>query len=442
MKSHRQVLPWAKILSTGSIREKTTDGAEGPPLSEYFRTAERPRFEIATKRSKLSYRLDTDAQPRFDPGSGKGSLTVVTNVKLIFFAKKDPENVTSESAVLEVPYLEVRNIEVKSGLLKTRIEVTTRRDEVISFSPGDTDAQELEDYIATAIRRWRRIRQNLNAASEQSEQIRKYIESGEPEAAKDAYREALEHVETATQAADDLGEDTTTVIETQIERTERLLESSRVQGHRTRAEQHLDSAARYIDRQQYAEAYESYLSALQQRHKALAIAENSGVEVNGRLDDEIGEVQGLASELKRDVLDAAERARERAMAADTPGAAVSNWQEALTQYRSLLELGWGTDLGRDPVDTDALRMQIEWVVQNLKDARRSVATKQEKQGDRLALGRPDDDDVFQIIEHYESALAHLQRVEALSKEYRSGDPSKSLSVWMSHVEQKIDHWRD
>jgi hypothetical protein len=95
---------------------------------------------------------------------------------------------------------------------------------------------------------------------------------------------------------------------------------------------------------------------------------------------------------------------------------VAEWELALDHYRETLAAGWGTDAAFAGA-TDALRMQIEWVVTNIVRERKRLASSMEADAKRHRV----EGNGERAADCYEAAAAHLTKARRLAAEYDTGD---------------------
>jgi hypothetical protein len=163
--------------------------------------------------------------------------------------------------------------------------------------------------------------------------------------------------------------------------------------------------------------------------QALTVAEHNRFDAASDIRSDCEALADRIATLEARPLDLAERARERAQAASSTQDAVDHWESALAYYRTALEAGWGVDADFDG-GTDALRMQIEWVVATIVGLHRSRAEELVASGDEVAWTDSDT-----ATDRYETACDHLRCAHDLAIQYRAGD-AEALADWLARLDRK------
>lgn len=358
---------------------------------------------------------EQDGETRARGGSDGGTLLAATDRKLVVVLDTKTGRETAD-----IPFTDVRRIERDDGFLKTAVVLTVWGRGTVRLKPArGAPVDELVDYVRTASQTWQRVVAALQDARQQLSLFETRVEQGEMTAAVAARGSAVDHIETAadrvTVGSDAIRETLTARIET----VRGELRETAMRSRASRARTLVDEAAVQRDAAEYDEAYRTLQQAREHFDRALTIAIEDGSDAVRELQADLDDLADQERTLLARPLEAAERARERAQAAGDPEAAVAAWETALDRYRDTLRAGWGADAGFEG-DSDALRMQIEWVVATIVRKRRRVATRLESRGDACR----DRTDADSAADHYGAAAEQVAAARGLAAEYAAGDETE------------------
>ena len=342
---------------------------------------------------------------------GGGTLCAVTDRKLVFVV-----DAGSGIETADVPYEELTNVEVKSGFLRTNLAVQVWGHGTLRFNPDDSStAEAVVRFVTDAIDWWQNAVAALQDAKQHGTELTRHIEAENREAAADARRSVSENLTAAKDAADAANGVVKTPIEERIARVEVELARARMEVHFDRGRALAPTAFNLAMAARYDEAQESLERARRHVDTAFEIAQERGFSDRNRVRSLRNFLEEEAEELGSKPLERAEQALARAREAAGDHNSLREWEHALSCYRDALTAGWGTDTYEG--DTDSLRMEIEWLVAQVIDYRRSLADRYEAEGNTFeAL-----DAHTVTLDRYESACAHLATAARLAAEYQAGN---------------------
>ena len=373
---------------------------------------------------KLTHERDGETSER--GGGDGGVLFVATDRKLVFVLDTPTGRETAD-----IPYTDLKDATVDSGFFSTTVSVRVWGRGQFSLSPSKADdVSEIIAYITTASELWQRVVAALQDARQHISVLGSAIEDGRTAKAEAARQSARECIEKARERASDAPVPLRDAIASRIETVATELQRTRTESHFQRGETLTEQTTPVTETGEYDATYADWKRAREQFEMALRIAAEEGFDGAGDAQAEIAAIDERLSTLETQPLARAERARERAQRADDTAEAIGHWESALERYRNALEAGWGTDADFDG-ETDALRMQIEWVVTRLLALRQERARELESTGDDIAWS-----DSESARKPYEQARDHLDGARRLAAVYRAGDPS-ALALARDRLDDKI-----
>jgi len=344
---------------------------------------------------------------------GDEAVLAVTDRKLVFVIRSETERLQTA----DVPYTDLRTVEEGGGLLRTQVSITVWGRGTFRLRPRETDrVADVVAFVTEASETWQRTVAALQDARQQFVALSDAVEDGDMAAARAAREAVHEKVATARERAGDADDPVLSTIEERAEAVERDLARTRMETRFERAGTLRPRARELADAGAYTGAYATLARARAHVETALAIATEWEFPMADRLRSETDALAERIADLESLPLERAQRALERALSVDDPRRAVAAWEDALAHYRDALAAGWGTDADFDG-GTDALRMQIEWLVATVLDVRCRLAQRYESEGDtyhtagaRAVAG-----------DRYETACTHLAAARRLAAQYRAGD---------------------
>ncbi len=357
---------------------------------------------------------------------GEGTLVVATDRKLVFAVDTGAGVETSE-----VSYTDLRAVGIDSGFLHTEVFVRIWGRGTIRFEPHQTGvAEEFVAFVDAASDVWDRVVAALQDARQYIAELPDRLVENEDEAVE-IHAAAREAIETARERAATAPGAVTAAIEARIETVERELARTRAEGRLDRARELHGEAGDLVRANRFAAAVETHRRARSDLELVTSLIEEWGFDLRARLGTERERLADQRTLLESRPLERAEEALARAHEAETRNDAVRAWEHALACYREALTLGWGTDI--DIGDTDALRMQVQWLVGRVVERRRELADRYEAEGDTFCalavegVGR----------DRYETACVHLVAAHRLAVQYRTGDPT-ALRRRVRWIDEKLE----
>lgn len=299
---------------------------------------------------------------------GGRSLILATNKKLLFVAEAP-----SGPDVVEVPYLNVRQVETAGGFFTTTVAVEVWARGSYEFTPQrGSDASSFVESVKELTESWQRTVAALEDAETIADELAERVAAGDREGAdeaRDRLDEKLGRAERTAAAAPDGAVDP---LEERIETVRQSVARTRTDGRMERAATLVEEARQQTDATAYTDAYRRYARARSHLETALVAALEWDFAVVSEVQDRIGRIDTRLEQLRVRPIALAKQARERALKTNRLSVAVEARQAAFEHYRDALTAGWGTEI-EFAGETDELREQIEAVVAELIDGRRELA---------------------------------------------------------------------
>ena len=341
-------------------------------------------------------------------GGDGGTVLAVTDRKLVFVV-----DTRSGLETADVPYTDLKDITADSGILKTTLSVRVWGRGTYSFEPtAGSGAERVAEFATNGSRTWQRVVAALQDARQHISTIETYVADGDMDAAWSACDSARSNIGTAETRIAESQRWFRDPLEERTERVETELSRRWMVARFERGKTLLGEATTQTEARRYDDAAATFQQARQHLERALTIAIEDGFALASDIQSTLSDLHDRLDTLRACPLTLAERARVQAQLADSPELAIVAWEETLDHYRDALAAAWGTDIDFEG-ETDALRMQIEWVVANLLRERERLAATLEARGD--ASGNEEGG------EHYRTAIDELARAHHLASQYRAGD---------------------
>ena len=372
---------------------------------------------------------EEDGGDTYDKGGGDGgTLLAATDRKLVFVV-----DTRSGLETADVPYTDLKDVSVDSGILKTRLSVRVWGRGTYSFPPqGGDDTERVAEFATGASRTWQRVVAALQDARQHVSTIETYAADGDMDAARSARESARSNIETARTRITEAQRWFRTPLEERAERVDAELSRTWMAARFERGRTLLEEATGHTDAQRYDDAAATFQRARQHLERALTTAIEDGFALAGEIQSTLSALRDRLDTLRARPLTYAERSRARAQLAESPELAVVAWEDALGHYRDALDAAWGTDIDFQG-ETDALRMQIEWVVANLVRERERLAASLESEGDDRTPTGADE----QARDRYRGAADQLAMAHRLARQYRAGD-ADALAAHLDRLRAKAD----
>lgn len=404
------------MTGTNSFRARLFPGGEQQldenvvrTVDEKLESDERIEFRIP---STDSVTLDGNDGEKTIPVAADGqSLAVVTDRKLLF-AIETPNS----EAIEAVPYTDLKDIELSTGLFGTTLSVEVWAVGTYEFSPSKTESlEQAVEFVDRVSACWQQVVAALQKVEDQTEEIRDHLEAGQTDAAKTTRETAKRHLERAESkaTADDTG--ASEAMEQRIGETAREFDRARLEGRLARVETLRQEARHQTDSQAYTGAYNSYQRAREHLETALVIDIDRDFGRAGEIQEEIDRLETRVRSLYVRPAALAHQALERAEGTEQIDVRVQALRDAFEHYRDALTAGWGMDTGFSEIPD--LRERIESVATDLIEARRAFADKLTEDGDRYRAAG----DESMARQRYDMAANQLDAAETLAREFRAGD---------------------
>jgi tetratricopeptide (TPR) repeat protein len=342
---------------------------------------------------------------------GGETILAATDRRLVFAAAAggSPETVTAQ-------YTDLRSVRVDAGLLRTGLTVAVWGRGTLRFRPSEAAAaRDLAAFATDASEAWQRAVAALQEAEEHAADLAARIEAGRIDAAGDARDAAREQLRTARRQADAAPDPAADAIEDRVASAEREFARTRMRARYERGRALADEVGVLTATADYDAAYATAERAGDHLDTARSIATDRGFEASS-IRSERGTLDERLETLRGRPLDRAERALTRVHGSTGDHATVTALEHAFECYRDALTAGWGTG-ARFAGDTDALRLQIEWLAAAVIRHHRRLAARYESEGD---IFRTRDAESV-ALDRYETAAAHLRAADRLASQYLAGD---------------------
>lgn len=418
---------------TGTLRSRLL--GEDRPTKQRMVEALESRLEEGedveyqlTSSGGLSHEDDSGDVYKKGGGDG-GTLLAVTDRKLVFVV-----DTRSGLETADVPYTDLKDITADSGLLRTRLSVRVWGRGTYSFEPNEGDsAERVAEFATSGSRAWQRVVAALQDTRQHISTIPTYVGEGDMDAAWDARDSAQLNLETAQTRTGEAPRWFRAPLEERAERVEAELARTWMDARYERGQTLLDEARARTAADQYDEAAVTFQQAREHLERALTTAIDDGFALVSDIQSTLSELRDHLDTLRARPLTLAERSCRQAQMADSAELAVPAWEGALDHYRDALEAAWGTGVDFDG-DTDALRMQIEWVVANVVSERERLAATLESEGDDHRRA----DNHGQARDRYEAAATQVAMARRLARQYRAGDTA-ALTERLDSLREKAEN---
>lgn len=355
-----------------------------------------------------------EATERFEPVSGETARAVVSDRRL-YFAVGTAEG----TEVIEIPYRDVRDVEVKDGLLSSGLTVRVWNRGTYRFSPArGEDVAGAGETLQRIVRGWQRVLAALEAAREYVTELGRHVEEGDRDATERSREAVQRELSRAGTRIDEAPASVGSALESRVEEVATELQRRRLRAHVARGQALAAEGQKLTEDEAWDEAAEAFHRSREHLETALSASVERGFDAVEGIIGELDDLEAAERRLADRPLELAEEARAVAQAAESSATAVSAWTEAVEYYRAALTTGWGRSIEMAS-DEAVLRWQVEWAAGNLVDASRERARELEEAGDRRqADGLHDSSRAA-----YREAVAHLEEAATLAGELRVADPA-------------------
>ncbi|MFD1585490.1 PH domain-containing protein [Halorientalis brevis] len=403
-----------QILRSGSDAGSSGGYLRGKRLTDYFEGSERPAFVLSNETKGIKHERGGETAV-VTPGEDYQAVAAVTNERVLLVVGGNDER-GGRNREVSLPYTEIRSIETKTGVFKSRLTITARTSDTYHFVLSGREAlDEVEAYVERAIAYWVAVDRRLEKARDHLSTIESTIEAGDPRAAADAYRRTQELLDQASEVAEAF-ESGTRAMERRIDQLETRLTLTEIRGHRLRGRQLAETATDARGEDDYEAALDAYTTAKSQYERAVDLAAASQNRDAEKLRSELTDVSKAVEEIRTEPLLRAMNACAEAIQADEP--APERWRTAIDVCHDVHGILHRDD--RFDGDPAALRFQIEWLVQNCLNAHERAAEQAVRAGEEYR--EQGDDEAGRNA--FERAREHLRRARDLAREFRSGVPAR------------------
>ncbi|MFB6083856.1 MAG: PH domain-containing protein [Halorientalis sp.] len=393
------------VFASGYLADK--------PLIEYLGAGERVAFLLSNKKKGVRRETD-DGATVYAPGDGYRAVAAITDTRVLFVV--GGSDGTSDTTVA-VPYTEIEDVKPRTGMLTNGVDVWTTEGVKWHFAVRSTvDVEPAVEYLERAAVVWSRVESQLGHARRHLTDVEERLSDGDYDGARAAADTARDHVEEARRKAPELSTDRDDAVWERVHEVERRLDASVMNIHVSRAESYATEANDEWRREQYNNAYDTFLQARAEYERALDVARDHGLPEESDIRESVDTVTRSLDHLSKSPLSRAESAAERARDADAPADAAEQFEVALERYQTALVLDWGSDERRFAGDSDEIRETIERVVGDLVHTRQRLAAYHRAAGDRLR----DADRPVAASVAYENALDEIDRALGVARELKPG----------------------
>ncbi|MFB6083854.1 MAG: PH domain-containing protein [Halorientalis sp.] len=407
--------------STNEGRTVSSDGSgngylEGTTLDDFFEGTEEPTYVLTTEKRGIKHE-DGDGERVVEPGSGYSAVAAVTDERVLLLVGGN-DGGTGQNRTVSLPYTEIRSVETKQGMLKSRLTLTARTSDRYTFwVSGREDLEHVAEYVEQAVSYWVTLDRRLEKAREHLATVEEKLDDGNPERARTAIDRTEELLDEAERVATDF-RDGEHAMHRRIAQLETRLSLARIRTDWTRARNLAGEAEAARADGDYAEAHEAYRRSRAAYERAIDRSEGVEYQAADDMSAELADVEAAIEAVGAAPLDAATEACAAATGTDDPETAVDRWERALERCHEALVL----TLRRDAFegDPDALRFQVEWAAQKLVEAHRTVADAARERGESAREAG----DGATAREAYGRARDHYESARQVAAEFRSCDPER------------------
>lgn len=407
-------------LTNDRLRDKLVPGSSTPAepsdavvsaVKGEITEGERAKYRLPGKAGLV--REHENGTETIEKPAGGQSLALVTDRKLLFVLASE-----ETSRVREISYTNVRSVDAKDGLLRSKLTVKAWGEGEYRFKIADSkELGAAVSYIDRAAECWERVISFVEDATEQTKAMGQRLEAGDIDGAEQPRKVAREKLERARTYLNNAGIEPPQAVADRIESAELEHIRTEIRNRLTRAETLTTQAEYQADAKEYTGAYRSYKKARSHLKRARELASEAELPEPQAIESKLQTIDTRLRHLQVRPTALAKQACERASATNKLEVEVESWQEAFEHYRDALTAGWGTDLEFEG-KTWKIKQKIELIVWKLTDRRQALATRYEQRGDDLAKREPG-----RAIKQYDAALDQLEQAQQLAAEFRTGDPT-------------------
>lgn len=407
------------VPTVRTLRNRLFSERQSTPSSEKLADALQPYLDTDEElvhnlvgSSELVFEKNGQTEQLSVP-EGEPPVVVVTDTKLLFAVVSD-----EDEQVVEVPYVDVRNVDVDDGLLRSTLSVDIWPTGTYRMKTNDSDTLSAAvSYVVEATDCWQYAMAMVEQATERTDAVGAAIEDGRLAEAREAREEIHAKLNRARNAIEEADVTALPTLESNVDEAEATVYRTEMHARLSHAATLMTEAKHQTDARAYTGAYRRYWKARDHLETARVLARRADVEEPPIIESQLATIETHLDGLRVRPLALAKQARERANKTVKPDVRVEALAEAFEHYRDALTAGWGTDF-EFAGQTDSLRSEIETIVDALVEARCVYA---ESLADR-AQNHSSDERYAEKTKR--RAREQLDAAADLAAEFRAGDEAR------------------
>ncbi len=336
---------------------------------------ETPAF-VLTNRKRGVIVETAEATETVRPGRGYRTIAVVTDRRVLVLVGDE-----SGDREVAVSLVDIDEVEWETGLRGGSLTVVREGHSTVEIQTATDGLEAVAEYLDAASQAWRRVESEFDRATELLVTATEHREAGRYDEAASAVEQARDRTETARGVAFRFAaEYSGTALQERVDPLEARCVRTLAEIHVGRARVATDDGETRWREGEYEAAYDAYERAREEYDAALALDHTAIDDVNG-IREERDRLDRIVDHLEKSPLRKAVTADKAAVAADDPEDAIAHWNEAMTHYRTALEIDWGAENRRFAGDTATIRDRLGTVAENLTATQRTVAVDAMRAGD-------------------------------------------------------------
>lgn len=393
--------------AVGGYGDPTTRREE--PLEGYLDAAEPVVYRLECDRPVA---IEPDGEPTSELGDAEtGAVAAVTDRRLL---------VGVPDALEAVAFRDVRDVTVKRGLLHTALTVRTWTHGTVRIRPvRGQPVAEAADYLERAATVRQRVLAAVEDARDDITAAGRAIEAGDEAAAAAARTDVRHALSLAARRIDDAPRAAYPSLDSLVAETRTVFQRTRVHAHLARAQTLAVEGDARAGVDAWPGVERTLCDARAHLETALRVAVEGDLELVGAIQAEIDDLDERTRSIVARQRSLVADARDAALAADSPTAAVPALATAVEQARAAASFDWGDRLGVD-VDRPTRQREAERLAGRLIEARRRLADRQHNAAEWAQLAGDRDE----AVSRYRAAHAQLRKAERLARELAAGDADR------------------
>lgn len=415
------------LTETGRGGLFTTGYLEGAALISYLDDQETPLFVFGSGKRGLT-RERGDETDRIVPDSGYRAITAVTDRRVQFVVGGGREDGDwAESVRLS----DIDRVSVESGLIREQLSIDVRDGPTYHVYLKDVDTDRIVSFLEEVSWAWIKVEELLDDARKHLVDASQHEKSRDYDQAKQSVIEARQTLDEATESTATLSSEASSGIHDRIDQVEGRYRETKRRVHASRATHLVDEAEQSWRDDEFAQAYEQFVTARDEYKKILDIY-GLDPDKSDAMRNRIEHVDGNLEHLSKAPLRRANEATKQARDAESPGESLTYWENALELYRKVIELDWGREEKRFDGDIDLVRDRVVGVVEEILTARRRLTDEQVERAEQLL----DADEYSEARSAYVEAMDHLEAATDVAREF-DPDAVTDLEARLETLESKI-----